>query len=133
MQAPAGDNDVITNINVTPLVDVILVLLIIFMVTAPLMHQRALHVQLPKASKSERVATEALRVEFDSKRQASLNGQHLTMPDLIHELSIAAARDPATHVSVAADRGLSYGDIVELLDQIRGAGIQRVGLEVRMR
>jgi len=133
MQAPAGDNDAITSINVTPLVDIILVLLIIFMVTAPLLHRRALHVNVPKAAKSERVATQALSVEFDAKGEIRLEGRRLVLQDMVHELSLAAARDPSVHVAVAADRSLPYGEVVRLLDAIRGAGVLRVGLEVKPR
>ncbi|MBI4387286.1 MAG: biopolymer transporter ExbD [Elusimicrobia bacterium] len=130
--APNGDGP-ITGINVTPLVDVILVLLIIFMATAPLLHRRALKVNIPKAAKSERIATETLRVEMNAKREVSLDGKALTPADLLHELSILTAREPATHVAVAADENVSYGDIVKLLDDIRAAGVRRVGLEVRRR
>lgn len=131
MQTSGQEQDTITGINVTPLVDVILVLLTIFMVTAPMLHRRALHVQIPKASNSDRVATEALRVELDAKRKLWLEGKPLVLTDLIHELTIRIEREPDVHVSLAADQSISYGDVVALLDQLRSAGIKRIGLEVR--
>lgn len=132
MQA-AAEEEAITGINVTPMVDVILVLLIIFMATAPLLQRRALKVNIPKAAKSERVATQALRVEFDAKGAVSLAGRPLALQDLVRELALAVSRDPAAHVSVAADKALPYGEVVRLLDEIRGSGVKRVGLEVKAR
>src|SRR5271167_2656387 len=118
MQTNNQAQDTITGINVTPLVDVILVLLTIFMVTAPMLHRRALHVQIPKASHSERVATAALRVELDAKRKLWLDGKPLILSDLIRELAIRTGREPEIHVSLAADRSISYGDVVALLDEL---------------
>jgi len=131
MQTSGQDQDTITGINVTPLVDVILVLLTIFMVTAPMLHRRALHVQIPKASHSERVATETLRVELDSKRKLWLEGKPFILTDLIRELTIRTEREPETHVSLAADQSIPYGDVVAFLDALRSAGVKRIGLEVR--
>jgi biopolymer transport protein ExbD len=131
MQTNSQEQDTITGINVTPLVDVILVLLTIFMVTAPMLRRRALHVQIPKAVNSERVATQALRVELDAKRKLWLDGKPMILADLIRELTIRSEREPAVRVSLAADEAIPYGDVVVLLDELRASGIKRVGLEVR--
>jgi biopolymer transport protein ExbD len=131
MQASEIGSDAITGINVTPLVDVILVLLIIFMATAPLLERRAINVNIPRAARSERAATETLRIELTSDRKLRLEGRPLTEPDLVRELETAVARQPATHVALAADQGLPYGEIVALLDAVKGAGVKRVGLDVR--
>ena len=130
MQAPETQ-DSITGINVTPLVDIILVLLIIFMATAPLMSRRALNVSIPKAQKSERIATETLRLELTKERTIFMDGKRLKLPDLIRELKILTAREPALHVAVAADQAVPYGEVVRLLDDIRLSGVKRVGLEVK--
>lgn len=131
MQTNGQQNDSITGINVTPLVDVILVLLTIFMVTAPMLQRRALHVQIPKAANSERVATQALRVELDAKRQLWLDGKQLILQDLINELQRRAQQESDMPVSLAADQTIPYGDVVALLDQLRASGVKRIGLEVR--
>jgi len=133
MQAPESDPESITGINITPLVDVVLVLLIIFMATAPLLHRRALNVNLPKAAKSERVATETVRVELQLGGKILLDGAALTVPDMIRELKRLIELQPAAHVAVAADKAVPYGEVVTLLDDIKQAGIKRVGLEVRVR
>lgn len=128
-----GDSEAITDINITPMVDVVLVLLIIFMAAAPLIARRALSVQLPKSAKSERVATETVRVEFNLKRELLFEGRKLSVPDLDRELKRLVELQPATHVALAADEKLPYGEIMGLLDTIKGAGIKRIGLEARAR
>ena len=134
MAASTGrDSEAITDINITPMVDVVLVLLIIFMATAPLLTRRALGVQLPKSAKSERVATETVRVEFNLKREVLLEGRRLSGPDLGPELKRLVELQPATHVALAADEKLPYGEIVALLDTIKGAGVKRIGLESRLK
>jgi len=131
MQTNGQGSEPITGINVTPLVDVILVLLIIFMVTAPMLHRRALHVQVPKASQSERVATQALRVELDGKRRLWLEGKSMILEDLVAELKRRSEREPELPLSLAADQAVPYGEVVALLDRLRASGVKRIGLEVR--
>ena len=131
MAGTAEDQDPITNINITPMVDVVLVLLIIFMATAPLLSRRALNIQLPRSAKSERAATQTVRVELNDKHQLIYEGRKLTLPDLERELKRLLDIEPATHVALAADEKLPYGEIVGVLDTIKGSGIKRIGLEVR--
>lgn len=133
MQAESSEQESITGINVTPLVDVILVLLIIFMATAPLLHRRALNINIPKAKSSERIATETLQIEFNADRQVTFNEKKLAIPELFEELSSIVRREPAVHVALAADETIPYGEIVALLDEVRRAGVKRVGLEVKVK
>ena len=129
MQA-GNDEGPITAINVTPLVDIILVVLIIFMATAPLIQRRVLKVDVPKAAHHERAATEALQIVFNAKREIQLSGKAVSPQQLSAYLSRAAAAEPELHVTLSADRSLPYGDIVGLLDLVRGAGVRKIGLEV---
>lgn len=129
MQA-ANDDAPITAINVTPLVDIILVVLIIFMATAPLIHRRAIKVDIPKAAKHERAATEALQVVYNAKREVFLSGKKVTMAELSALLGGYVRSQPGLRVSMSADKGIAYGDIVGLLDVVRGAGVAKIGLEV---
>ncbi|HEX4046788.1 MAG TPA: biopolymer transporter ExbD [Elusimicrobiota bacterium] len=124
------DEGAITGINVTPLVDVILVVLIIFMATAPIIARRAIKVDLPKAARHERIATDALNVALDAARRLTLSGKPVTPEQLKRALSLAVAADPAQPVTISADRALPYGDVASLLDDIRAAGVRKVGLEV---
>lgn len=121
----------ITDINVTPLVDIILVVLIIFMATAPLMDRKALRVDVPAAKHHERAGLEALEVTFDAARGLRLAGVALGRPELAAELRQRVLSDPELRVILSADRALPYGDIIGVLDLIRGAGLRKVSLEVR--
>jgi biopolymer transport protein ExbD len=120
----------ITGINVTPLVDVILVVLIIFMATAPIIARRAIKLELPKAALHDKMATDALNVTLDGKRELRLGGTPVTPDQLKKALALAVAANPAQPVAVSADKTLPYGEIAALLDDIRAAGIHKVGLEV---
>ena len=125
-----NDEGPITGINVTPLVDIILVVLIIFMATAPLIHRRAIKVDVPKASRHERAATEALQIVLNARREVFLSGKKVSAEELSELLKGYVGSDPGTRVSMSADKAVAYGEIVALLDIVRGAGIRRIGLEV---
>ncbi len=129
MQA-ARDDDAITGINVTPLVDVTLVVLIIFMATAPMIARRAMKLELPKAATHEKAATDAIAVAMDAKRALTMAGRPVTLEQLGRALSAAVAADPGQPVTVSADKSLPYGEVAALLDTVRAAGIRKVGLEV---
>ena len=131
MASTASEDSAITGINVTPLVDIILVVLIIFMATAPLIHNRAMKVDLPKAAQHERAATEALQVVYNAQREISLSGKRMTEEQLGVELRALVARSADLRVALRADRNLPYGEIVQLLDVVRGAGVHKIGLEVK--
>lgn len=130
MHAARDDDDAITGINVTPLVDVVLVVLIIFMATAPMIARRAMKLELPKAATHEKAATDALAVALDGKRVLTLSGRPITPEQLSRTLSAAVASNPGQPVTVSADRSLPYGEVAALLDTVRAAGIRKVGLEV---
>lgn len=119
----------ITGINVTPLVDVVLVLLIIFMATAPLIARRAVAVNVPRAATGER-ATAALRVSYAADRTLLLEKTAFTLVALAAELKSRRQLEPELNLAVAADAGLPYEAVMELLDTIRGAGVKKVALEV---
>ena len=132
MQAPVEESS-ITGINVTPLVDIILVVLIIFMATAPMISRRALKVDIPKAARHERAATEALQVVLNASREIFLSGQRVTQQELALALARHVRADEGVHVTLAADKSIAYGEVVGLLDAVRGAGVKRIGLEVQRR
>lgn len=131
MSASADNDGPITGINVTPLVDIILVVLIIFMATAPLIHNRAMKVDLPKAAKHEKAATEALQVVYNAQKEITLSGRRVSEEQLGAELKMLAGKTEELRVALRADRNLPYGDIVQLLDVVRGSGVRKIGLEVK--
>ena len=131
MKTLAEGSRPITDINVTPLVDIILVVLIIFMATAPLMDRKALKVDVPSAKHHERAGLEALEVSYDKSRELRVAGRTLTRELLVVELKDRLRGDPEMRVILSADRALPYGDIIQVLDLIRGAGMRKVSLQVK--
>ena len=130
MQASDDGDSAITGINVTPLVDVTLVILIIMMATAPMIARRAMKLDLPKAAQHEKTATDAMPIAFDSARHLTLSGRAITLEQLRRALTLAVGANAGQAVTVSADRSLPYGEVAELLDSIRAAGVRKVGLEV---
>jgi biopolymer transport protein TolR len=116
-----------SEINVTPLVDVMLVLVVIFILTAPLLAS-SIKLDLPRtdaARPNEGPAFVALVV--DSTGQAFLNDQPVTPAELAASLTQSAARNPETEVQLRADQAVPYGRIVELMGLAQKAGLNRIG------
>ena len=119
--------DLNSDINVTPLVDVMLVLLIIFMVTAPMM-QRGVDVELPRAESASGAEEERLIVTIDRSNRIYLNQSSMPLADLEKHLSTVASSLKDPFVYLRADQAVPYGRVMTVMDRIKKAGIARVGL-----
>jgi TolR protein len=117
----------LSEINVTPLVDVILVLLIIFMVTAPMM-QRGIDVALPTAQSATGAEEERLVVTVDRTNRVWLNETPVALHMLQERLASASKSMANPFVYLRADRAVAYGDVMVVMDRIKQSGIERVGL-----
>ena len=115
------------DINVTPLVDVILVLLIIFMVTAPMM-QRGVDVQLPKAESATGQEEQRIIVTIDRGARVYLNQTSMSLGELEQHLTTVASGYKEPFVYLRADQAVPYGQVMAVMDRIKKAGIERVGL-----
>jgi biopolymer transport protein ExbD len=123
------EDGVVTGINVTPLVDIMLVLLIVFMVTAHFVQDSGLKVNLPKAASTETTtATAALTVTMDGKGALRLMENDVDLNGLKANLEREAKANPGIRVTLAADEELPYKQIVAALDTIKQAGVTRVAL-----
>ncbi len=117
----------LADINVTPLVDVILVLLIIFMVTAPMM-QRSVDVRLPTAESSAGQEEQQLVVTIDRANRVYLNETSMAIGELEKHLASVASAYSEPFVFLRADVAVPYGQVMAVMDRIKKAGIDRVGL-----
>jgi len=124
----SGGGDSISQINVTPLVDVMLVLLIIFMVTAPIL-QQGIPVDLPKVAAGPLAgADEQLVVNVGKGGQLYLNDTPMTAEQLTTKLKAIAAARPDRQLYVRADQAVPYGEVMRVMGAVHDAGLVRVGL-----
>ena len=127
-----GSGSSMSQINVTPLVDVMLVLLVIFMVTAPIL-QQGVSVDLPRAEAGALSSKEEQLVVSVTKNGALyLNEAPMTQENLATRLREVAAQRPDGQVFVRADQSVAYGDVVRVMAAIRAAGIRRVGMVTQL-
>lgn len=122
------DRGMIAQINVTPLVDVMLVLLVIFMVTAPMM-QQGVQVNLPKAdTKGISAQEDTVVVTVDRNGRTFINKDEVPGGDLRLRLAEMFASRTKKEVFLKADAGVPYGEVVRAMAEIKGAGIERLGM-----
>lgn len=117
-----------SEINVVPLVDVMLVLLIIFMVTAPMLSM-GIDVNLPRVkSKSIDIAEEKLVLTISENKEIFLNKTGVPLSDLKSKLTAIYAQRVDREIFLRADKNVSYGFVVEVMSEIRKAGIDKLGM-----
>jgi biopolymer transport protein ExbD len=120
----------ITDINVTPLVDIMLVLLIIFMLTAHLIARQVIEVQLPKAAQATAVSPTTLAVTLTREGRMFLNGTPASPEVLRAAIQTAVAKDPKTQVIVAGDKNVSHGRVVWVLDLVKSLGVTSFAIQI---
>ncbi len=123
-----GDRRMMADINVTPLVDVMLVLLIIFMVTAPMLTQ-GVDVNLPQANaKAMRADEERLVITVDANSRIFIGRQPVEFNRMSRTLKAVVAQRTDRQVFFRADRAVPYGFVVKVIAEARNAGIDKLGM-----
>ncbi|MCX5845062.1 MAG: biopolymer transporter ExbD [Deltaproteobacteria bacterium] len=123
-----NESKLLADINVTPLVDVVLVLLIIFMVTAPML-QMGIDVNLPRVkSKSIDVTEEKLVLTINSEKEIFINKNKISVPDLGVKLESIFSNRIDREIFMRADKNVPYGFVVEVMSAVRKAGVDKLGM-----
>jgi len=119
-----------SDINVTPLVDVMLVLLIIFMVTARIIHAQGMPMDLPKAASGESIQT-VFSVELGVDGSTMVDSERLAKDDAISPLAVAArGKNPDLRAVIRADSKVEHGRVIHVLDLLKRAGIAKIAFAV---
>ncbi len=128
------DVDTFSDINVTPLVDVMLVLLVIFMVTAPLLHQ-GVEVQLPKSVSQNlpKSPEDPLILSITKREVYYLNETPIPKAQLRERLRLILKNRRDRSVYLKADRNLPYGVVVETMDVLNRLGVENLGMVTELR
>ncbi len=124
------EDDMITGINVTPLVDIILVLLIIFMLTANIISKPSISVELPQASTGEASEPTTVALTLTKTGDLYLNGAPTDEASLKAYLPGVVKSDPRTQAVIAADKEVTHGKVIHLIDLVRTAGIFKFALNI---
>lgn len=120
-----SDEDTISDINIVPLVDIILVVLIIFMVTAPAMIKPSVSVQLPAAASGDASEPSLLQVAITATGVIVVNNQEQDEEGVRRLAATEVGRNPEVQAVIAADREVPHGTVIQVLDWIKSAGVKR--------
>jgi len=127
----AGDDDeVISGINVTPLVDITLVLLIIFMVTATYIVREAIEVDLPRAAHAGEAAGTTLAIVLTKEGAIYVDGVRRSEAELVARAREAARKDREARAIISADRASLHGAVVHVIDVVKGEGVSRFAINI---
>ena len=125
------DNDGINEINITPFVDIVLVLLIIFMISTPAMVYRGLKVSLPKAATSEDMSHVTMNISITKDGNIHLDSRKETIEDLKKAFQRLKETQVASDALISADNEVPHGKVMEVADFLRSVGVAQVGFATR--
>lgn len=131
MASNSGNDEIIDAINITPMVDVILVLLVIFMVTANFLKKESININLPKVAAADPNVAQSVQVAITRDGKILLEGQTVNEEKLFKTLERDSKLRPNMRLTLSADENLSYGSITKLMGMIRKAGVTRIALSVK--
>lgn len=125
-----NDSEIISEINITPFVDVVLVLLVIFIVTAPMMVKEVMGIKLPQSKSTKKSESKTFAVAISKAGQVLFNGELIDMSLLLDKAITAKAEFPELQLVISADKEAIHGDVISVLDQIKRAGITNFAFQV---
>jgi biopolymer transport protein ExbD len=126
----SSDDDVISAINITPLVDVVLVLLVIFLITAPVLYQSAIKVKLPQASTGEHDQKQKFSFTISAAGEVAWNDQKVDWDTLAQRLKTLDEAGKQQTAFISADKDTPHGAVIHLMDALRQAGVTHLAMSV---
>ena len=130
IQVEENGDDMIAAINVTPLVDITLVLLIIFMVTATYVVREAIEVDLPRAAAGGETVGPTLAFALDREGKLFLDGEPASLDAARDAVRAALAKSAEARALISADRAVSHGRVIEVIDLVKQEGLTRFAIDV---
>jgi biopolymer transport protein ExbD len=124
------DSGPISTINVTPFVDVVLVLLVIFMITAPFLMQDSFGIHLPKASSTDKSIVPKLGVAVTRQGQILINGVPASPENVALQVRQALAANPDSQALISADADARHGDVVKAIELVKSAGMNHFAIQI---
>ena len=119
----------LSEINIVPFVDIILVILIIFMVTTPLILRPALNVNLPKAASGKDTTPSSLSITISKSGVIFFNGKKLgSLEELKAKAKSLSSKNPKIQAVISADKDVSHGQVVEVMDAIKVGGVRKFAI-----
>lgn len=130
MAMKTEQDEAISDINVVPLVDIILVVLIIFMVTAPMIMKPSINVNLPKAASGEQTNPTQLNITVTQDGSILLNGAPATEEQVRSKAVEQVATNPEVQAVIAADQAVPHGKVVSVLDLVKSSGVKKFAISI---
>jgi biopolymer transport protein TolR len=123
----------ITEINMTPFVDIVLVILIIFLLSATVMMPRTFSIALPKAEQADKLESVPIIVSLDREGKIAINGIRLGRDEEFDQVFTAQKQGKEPLAVIAADREVRHGRLIEVIDRLKGLKVQKIGIEVEQK
>lgn len=130
MGSSKDEDGIISDINITPMVDIMLVLLVIFLVTANFLKKESLNINLPKVAAADANIKESKQVAVTKDGKFFLEGKSVTEDALVQDLTREVKYRPNMRVTLSADESLSYGTVSRVMGILRRCGVTRMALSV---
>ncbi len=130
MNIGSDQDESISSINVVPLVDIILVVLIIFMVTAPMIMKPSINVNLPKAASGEKSTATQLSISISAGGALNLNGAASDEAAIATKAQEEVGKNPEIQAIISADKDVPHGTVVRIIDVVKTAGVKKFAISI---
>ena len=125
------DNKAIAEINIIPFVDIILVILILFMVTAPFINKTGFSLNLPESSSAKPVKSSKVHILIQPDGRVLLNGADFSLDTINQKLEAGEITKDNTHVIISADKDVTHGTVISVINSVKSVGLSKVAITTK--